>query len=59
MTPLDPILFLTITGSAQEIPPLKKEAVLALDEDWSGGIDSEKWDGMRRHWGKGHHDVVP
>lgn len=53
------LLLLTIASLAESVPPLKKGAVLALDEDWSGGIDSEKWYVMRRHWGKGHHGVVP
>ena len=53
------VLFLTIPSLAAELAKLKKGAVLALDEDWSGGIDSQKWYVMRRHWGKGHHGVVP
>ena len=53
------LLLLTIASLAESVPPLKKGAVLALDEDCSGGIDSEKWDVMRRHWEKGHDGVVP
>ncbi|YCM42660.1 glycoside hydrolase family 16 protein [Verrucomicrobiaceae bacterium 227] len=53
------LLLLSATSSAEPIPPLKEGALLALDENWSNGIDAEKWYVMRRHWGKGHHGVVP
>lgn len=48
-----------VSGAAAEVPPLKEGAELALDEDWSQGIDLKKWYVMRRHWGNGHHGVVP
>lgn len=47
------------TTSLADLPPLKEGAKLALDEDWSQGINPQKWYVMRRHWGNGHHGVVP
>jgi hypothetical protein len=42
------------------IPPLPEGAKLALEEDWrEGKIDPARWYVMRRHWGNGHHGVVP
>ena len=42
-----------------EVPPVKDGAELALDEDWSKGIDPQRWYVMRRDWGNRHHGVVP
>jgi hypothetical protein len=53
------VAIIAATYSAAELPPLKQDAQLALDEDWSQGINPEKWYVMRRHWGNGHHGVVP
>lgn len=53
-----PAIFAT-TCVAAELPPLKEGAELVLDEDWSQGIGAQKWYVMRRHWGNGHHGVVP
>jgi len=50
---------LASAAPAVELPPVKENAILALDEDWSNGIDARKWYVMRRHWGNGHHGVVP
>jgi hypothetical protein len=42
------------------IPPLPKDATLALDETWaSGRIDPERWYRPRRRWGQGNHGVIP
>ena len=43
---------------AVELPPLPEEARLVLDEDWSDGIEAERWYVFRRHWGAGNHGVV-
>jgi hypothetical protein len=53
-----PITFMAACAAA-EVPALKEGAKLALEEDWSGGIDLKKWYVMRRHWGNGHHGVLP
>ena len=57
--PLHLCLLLPLLPIHAELPPLKEGAVLALDETWSSGIDPSKWYVMRRHWGNGHHGVVP
>src|SRR5262245_41418673 len=49
----------TCVAPAADLPPLKDGAKLALEEDWSQGIRAEKWYVLRRHWGDGHHGVVP
>jgi hypothetical protein len=54
------IFFLLSTvGTLAEVPALKQDATLVLDENWSAGIDASKWYVMRRYWGNGHHGVVP
>jgi hypothetical protein len=52
------VMFSSVCATA-EVPPLKEGAKLALDEQWSSGFDPTKWYVMRRHWGNGHHGVVP
>lgn len=55
-----PLVWITLSISVwAEVPPLAEGAKLAMDEDWSQGINPAKWYVMRRHWGNGHHGVVP
>lgn len=49
-----------IFAEAPAFTPPPASARLVLEEDWSGGaIDPQRWYVMRRHWGNGHHGVVP
>ncbi len=55
------LLLLTalVPAGAMELPPLPADAVSVMEETWEKGIDPARWYVMRRHWGHGHHGVVP
>lgn len=69
MTPAHPFLPLALAGvlsisaaSAQEagLPPLPRDARLALEENWSSGtLDPKRWYLPRKKWGQDNHGVSP
>lgn len=59
-----PLLALTLAlfstaVQAEDPPPVKDSRQPVFEENWSHGIDPARWYVMRRHWGNGHHGVVP
>jgi hypothetical protein len=51
---------MAIIAQDMKLPPLPKDAKLALQEDWSSGkIDLKRWYVPRKKWGQGNHGVSP
>lgn len=52
--------YVSLSALLAAVPPLPKDAELALDENWSSGeIDPERWYALRKKWGKGNNGVAP